>query len=87
LGCGPNWRGRKNSAFNSFRLFYYNQILSVSATLTSIALAIAIIFDAISDPVIGSISDQLRLLPVGVLLGLPIGVVIAAYLTRVLDKK
>lgn len=32
-------------------------------------------------------TDELRLLPIGVLLGLPIGVVSAAYLARILDKK
>jgi GPH family glycoside/pentoside/hexuronide:cation symporter len=42
-GIGQIGEGVKNSAFNSFLLFYYNQILGVSATLTSIALAIAIV--------------------------------------------
>lgn len=59
-GIGQIGEGVKNSAFNSFLLFYYNQILGVSATLTSIALAIAIVFDAISDPVAGSVSDRLQ---------------------------
>ena len=59
-GVGQIGEGVKNSAFNSFLLFYYNQILGVSATLTSIALAIAIIFDAISDPVAGSLSDRFQ---------------------------
>lgn len=59
-GIGQVGEGVKNSAFNSFLLFYYNQILGVSATLTSIALAVAIIFDAISDPIAGSISDRFQ---------------------------
>ena len=59
-GIGQIGEGVKNSAFNSFLLFYYNQILGVSATLTSIALAIAIVFDAISDPVAGSVSDRFQ---------------------------
>ena len=59
-GVGQIGEGVKNSAFNSFLLFYYNQILGVSATLASIALAIAIVFDAISDPVAGSVSDRFQ---------------------------
>ncbi|MFP6808007.1 MAG: MFS transporter [Pseudomonadales bacterium] len=57
-GIGQIGEGVKNSAFNSFLLFYYNQILGVSATYISIALAIAVLFDAISDPVAGSVSDR-----------------------------
>ncbi|MCB1645587.1 MAG: MFS transporter [Pseudomonadales bacterium] len=57
-GFGQIGEGVKNAAFNSFLLFYYNQILGVSATLTSIALGVAVLFDAISDPVAGSISDR-----------------------------
>ncbi len=59
-GIGQIGEGVKNSAFNSFLLFYYNQILGVSATLTSIALAIAILFDALSDPIVGSVSDRFQ---------------------------
>ena len=57
-GVGQIGEGVKNSAVNAFLLFYYNQILGVSATLTAIALAVAICFDAISDPLAGSISDR-----------------------------
>ncbi|MCH7741886.1 MAG: MFS transporter [Proteobacteria bacterium] len=59
-GIGQIGEGVKNSAFNSFLLFYYNQILGVSATLTAIALAVAVLFDAISDPLVGSISDRFQ---------------------------
>lgn len=59
-GIGQIGEGVKNSAFNSFLLFYYNQILGVSATLTAIALAVAVLFDAISDPLAGSISDRFQ---------------------------
>ncbi len=57
-GIGQVGEGVKNAAFNSFLLFYYNQILGVSATLVAAALAIAVLFDAISDPLAGSISDR-----------------------------
>ena len=59
-GFGQVGEGVKNAAFNSYLLFYYNQILGVSATLTALALAIAVFFDAISDPIAGSVSDKFQ---------------------------
>jgi Na+/melibiose symporter-like transporter len=50
----------KNFAFNTFLLFYYNQLLGMPATLVSAALAIALIIDAITDPMVGYLSDNLR---------------------------
>jgi len=49
----------KNWSFNTFALLYYNQILGVDAVLVSIALAIALVFDAVTDPIVASISDNL----------------------------
>ena len=60
FGFGQISEAIKNSGFNVFLLFYYNQVLGISATATSIALAIALIFDAISDPIAGSVSDKLQ---------------------------
>ena len=50
----------KNFAFNTFLLFFYNQVLGYPATLASAALGIALCFDAVSDPMVGSYSDNLR---------------------------
>jgi Na+/melibiose symporter-like transporter len=50
----------KNFAFNTFLLFFYNQVLGYPATLASAALGIALCFDAVSDPVVGSYSDNLH---------------------------
>jgi Na+/melibiose symporter-like transporter len=60
FGFGQLSEAVKNSGFNVFLLFYYNQVLGISATLSSIALAIALLFDAVSDPIVGSFSDKLR---------------------------
>ena len=49
----------KNWTFSTFVLLYYNQILGVDPKLVSIALAVAIIFDAITDPLVASLSDNL----------------------------
>ena len=59
-GFGQVSEAVKSNGFNIFLLFYYNQVLHVSATGTSIALAIALVFDAITDPVAGSLSDKLQ---------------------------
>ena len=50
----------KNFAFNTFILLFYNQVLGVDPRLVSLALAIAILFDAITDPLVASISDNLN---------------------------
>jgi Na+/melibiose symporter-like transporter len=49
----------KNWTFNTFILLYYNQILGVDPTRVSLALAIAIIVDAVIDPLVASLSDNL----------------------------
>ncbi|MBW2416605.1 MAG: MFS transporter [Deltaproteobacteria bacterium] len=60
FGMGQAAEGIKNSAFNIFVLFYYNQVLGLSGTYTGLALGIAIVFDAITDPLAGSLSDRAR---------------------------
>ncbi|MDA0978579.1 MAG: MFS transporter [Proteobacteria bacterium] len=59
-GFGAIGESVKNVGFNIFLLFYYNQVLHVSATGTSIVLAIALVFDAVTDPIAGSLSDKLQ---------------------------
>ncbi len=49
----------KTWAFNTFILLYYSQILGVDPKLVSVALAIAVIFDAVIDPLVASYSDNL----------------------------
>ena len=43
-----------------FLLFYYSQVIGLNATLAGLALAIAMVFDAVSDPLIGYLSDNWR---------------------------
>ena len=50
----------KNWAFNTLLLLYYSQILGLSASFASLALGIALLFDALSDPLVGVISDNYR---------------------------
>ena len=46
--------------FGSLLLFYYNQVLGVSGALCGYALGVAVFFDAVNDPMIGSASDNFR---------------------------
>ena len=58
FGIGQFAEGLKNTAFGIFVLFYYNQVLGVSGTLCGVALGTALIFDAVTDPLAGSLSDS-----------------------------
>ena len=46
--------------FNTFITIYYNQALGLSNSLIGIAIMIALLGDAISDPAVGMISDRWR---------------------------
>ncbi len=59
-GVGQLAEGVKTTAFNVFLLFYYNQVLGLSAWWTGLALGLATVIDAIADPLMGSISDSAR---------------------------
>ena len=52
--------GLKEAALAVFVLFYYKQVLGLSGTLTGLAIAISIVWDGISDPLIGVWSDRLH---------------------------
>ncbi len=58
VGAGAD--GLHNIAVNALLLFYYQQILGLPGTLGGTALLIAMIFDAVTDPVVGALSDRLR---------------------------
>ena len=59
-GSGSVGYGIKDIAFRSFLLLYYNQVVGVRADLVSAAIFVALLFDAISDPVVGQWSDSVR---------------------------
>ena len=58
-GVGQVAEGLKNVAIATFVLFYYNQVLGLPGTLAGLALGIALVFDALTDPIAGSVSDNL----------------------------
>lgn len=63
VGIAPEtW---KSSGWDLFILFYYTQVLGVPGTLTGVAIAAALAVDAITDPLVGMWSDNLRRAPLG----------------------
>jgi GPH family glycoside/pentoside/hexuronide:cation symporter len=57
-GSGAMPFGIKDTGFNYFILIYYNQVLGLDPFLAGLALALALVIDAISDILVGSLSDQ-----------------------------
>jgi Na+/melibiose symporter-like transporter len=57
-GLGSVSDGVKNTTFNVFLLFFYTQVAGLSGSLAGAAILIALVFDAVSDPLIGNISDN-----------------------------
>jgi Na+/melibiose symporter-like transporter len=47
-------------SFELFVLFYYTQVLGLSGTVAGVAILIAMIVDALTDPLVGSYSDSLQ---------------------------
>lgn len=59
-GFGAAAYGIKDGGFSYFLLLFYSQVIGLDARLVGLAITIALIFDAISDPVVGYWSDNLR---------------------------
>ena len=59
-GVGAIADGAKNASFNAFLVLYYTTVLGLPGTLSGLAIFIALCVDAITDPLVGSISDHFR---------------------------
>lgn len=57
-GFGAVAYGVKNNGFDYFLLIFYSQILGVEAGLVGLALLLALLCDAFTDPVVGYLSDN-----------------------------
>ena len=57
-GFGAVAFGVKNNGFDYFLLIFYSQVMGVDAPLVGLALLIALLFDAFSDPIVGYLSDN-----------------------------
>ena len=52
--------GIKDNAFAYFLLFVYVQVFGLSPDLAGLAILLMLVFDAISDPLVGYFSDNTR---------------------------
>ena len=59
-GIGGAAGGIKNNGFDYVLLLFYSQVLGLPAIWVAAALWIALLFDAVSDPVVGYWSDNLK---------------------------
>ena len=59
-GFGSVAFGVKNGGFDYFLLLFYSQVIGLDPRLVGIAITVALVFDALSDPIVGYWSDNLR---------------------------
>ncbi len=59
-GFGSVAYGVKDNGFNYFLLLFYSQVIGMDARLVGLAITTALVFDAVSDPIVGYWSDNLR---------------------------
>ena len=59
-GFGSVAYGVNNVGFDYFLLLFYSQVIGLDARLVGVAIIVALVFDAISDPIVGYWSDNLR---------------------------
>ena len=59
-GLGGAMFSVKEAAYAVFIILFYTQVLGLSGTAAGIALAIAVLVDCVSDPIVGAWSDRLN---------------------------
>lgn len=59
-GFGAAAYGVKDNGFGVFLLLFYGTVIGIDERLVGLALLIALVFDAFSDPIVGYVSDNWR---------------------------
>ncbi|WP_257816849.1 MFS transporter [Phenylobacterium sp. J367] len=59
-GLGATASGVKARGLSAFMMLFYNQVIGLPAAWVGAAIMVALVFDAIVDPLVGQISDNLR---------------------------
>ena len=59
-GVGQLSDGVKQASFSTFLFFYYNQVLGLSGSLAGLAALLALVVDAVTDPMVGQWSDRFQ---------------------------
>ncbi|MEM7099905.1 MAG: MFS transporter [Pseudomonadota bacterium] len=60
FGVGAAGESVATFGFATFVFFYYNQVLGLPGTLAGLATTVSLVVDAVTDPLMGSISDRWR---------------------------
>lgn len=60
FGVGSLAQGAKTVAFAAYLLIFYNQVMGFPASIVSTALMVSLVIDAISNPILGQLSDMTR---------------------------
>jgi GPH family glycoside/pentoside/hexuronide:cation symporter len=61
-GLGAVAYGIKDNGFATFLLLFYNQVVGLPAATVGLVIAVALVFDAFIDPLLGVLSDRTRTL-------------------------
>lgn len=59
-GTGGAVYAVKEAAYTQFILLFYTQVLGLNGTVTGVVIALSLLWDAVSDPLVGTLSDRLR---------------------------
>ena len=59
-GMGHGLISAKNTLFHFFFMFYFSNVLGLEEGIVFLAILIALLFDAFSDPIMGQITDNFR---------------------------
>ncbi len=59
-GAGTGAEQIALTSIGAYAVFFYNQVLGVPATMAALAVTFSLVFDAVSDPLVGSLSDRTR---------------------------
>jgi glycoside/pentoside/hexuronide:cation symporter, GPH family len=58
FGLGQGGESLRTLGASTFLLFYYQQIIGLSGSLTALALSLSLVVDALIDPIVGALSDR-----------------------------
>ena len=60
FGAGGAVYAVKEAAYTMFVLIFYTQVLGLNGSLTGLIIAVSLFWDAITDPLVGTLSDRLQ---------------------------
>ena len=60
FGIGASAEATIALGFNTWCILFYNQVLGLSGTLSGAAVTISLVLDAVSEPIVGALSDRTR---------------------------